>query len=126
MEVNMLFNEGSNEVVAVVIPRLHAELEVEVIERKLNKAKEKGTNPKQVVADLQRRLALEANDAEFFADYIENFLAGRVTTPFSEWRKGEKINGEQRKESGENEEIEERVKREGRERTESGECERRE
>jgi hypothetical protein len=29
MEVKMLFNEGSNEVVAVVIPRLHAELEVE-------------------------------------------------------------------------------------------------
>lgn len=78
--------QGDNE---VLLGR-DAELEVEVIERKLNKAKEKGTNPKQVVADLQRRLALEANDAEFFADYIENFLAGRVTTPFSEWRKGEK------------------------------------
>ena len=78
--------QGDNE---VLVGR-DAELEVEVIERKLNKAKEKGTNPKQVVADLQRRLALEANDAEFFADYIENFLAGRVTTPFSEWRKGEK------------------------------------
>ena len=58
-----------------------AELEVEVIERKLNKAKEKGTNPKQVVADLQRRLALEANDAEFFADYIENFFGRKSNYP---------------------------------------------
>ena len=78
--------QGNNE----VLSGRDAELEAEVIERKLNKAKEKGTNPKQVVADLQRRLALEANDAEFFADYIENFLAGKVTTPFSRWRKGPK------------------------------------
>ena len=78
--------QGDNE---VLLGR-DAELEAEVIERKLNNAKQRGTNPELVVASLQRRLALEANDAEFFADYIENFLAGRVTTPFSEWRKGRK------------------------------------
>ena len=67
-----------------------AELEAEVIERKLNNAKQRGTNPELVVASLQRRLALEQNEAEIFADYIENFLAGKVTTPFSEWIKGRK------------------------------------
>lgn len=78
--------EGGNE---VLVGR-DAELEAEVIERKLNKAKEKGTNPETVVVDLQRRLALEQNNAEFFADYIENFLSGKVSTPFSKWRKGPK------------------------------------
>lgn len=78
--------EGGNE---VLVGR-DAELEAEVIERKLNKAKEKGTNPETVVVDLQRRLALEQNNAEFFADYIEDFLSGKVSTPFSKWRKGPK------------------------------------
>ena len=78
--------DGPNE----ILTGRDAELEAEVIERKLNNAKQRGTNPELVVASLQRRLALEQNEAEIFADYIENFLAGKVTTPFSEWIKGRK------------------------------------